>query len=96
MHHYEVTSIYRKRDFPPPTPCKLIGTAKTPERTQAQTHCHPGETQGKTVLLWSQTPPRLLLLSKWREVVVVCGEYDGRCRGGGWFMIFFMTCSVKK
>ena len=27
--------------------------------------------------------------------MVVRGGYDGRWRGGGWFVIDFMACSVK-
>ena len=27
--------------------------------------------------------------------MVVRGGYDGRWRGGGWFVIIFLACSVK-
>ena len=91
MHHCEVASIDRKRDLPPPPPpCKWIGPAEIPERTQVCTRCQPGETQGETILLWPQTPSRLLLLSKRREVVFIRGGYYGRWNGGGWFVIVYL------
>ena len=91
MHHCEVASIDRKRDLPPPPPpCKWIGPAEIPERTQVCTRCQPGETQGKTILLWPQTPSRLFLLSKRREVVFIRGGYYGRWNGGGWFVIVYL------
>ena len=64
VHYCEVTSIYQKRDFPPPTPRECIGTAENPEHTQARTWWKLGETQGKTVLLWPQTLSCIILLSK--------------------------------
>ena len=101
MHHCEVNSIYQKQDFPPPPPPpappppapppprECISQAETTESTQAHTRCQPGETQGETVLLRPLTPPHHLLLSKRREGVVVRGGYDGRWRGGCWFVIMF-------
>ena len=76
IHHCEVTSIYRKQDFPPPPPCECIGQDEKLEITRAHTRCQPGETQGETVLLRPQTPSRLLLLPTRREGVVVHGGYD--------------------
>ena len=66
MYHCEVTSIYRKWDFPPPPPPrKFIGPAEIPESTQAR------------ILLPPQTPSCLLLLSKQRDGLVVRGGYEG-------------------
>ena len=50
---------------------------------------------GKIVLLQPQTPSYLILLSKRREVMVVCGDYDGQWRGGGWLVIFLQHVPSK-
>ena len=90
MLNYEVNSIYQRQDSltPPPPPYEFIGLAETPEITQVCTRCQPGETKDETFFLLPKTPYRLLLLSKWREVLVVPSIYDGRWRGSVWFGSF--------
>ena len=64
MHHFEVTLIYQKLNFPLYPPRKWISQAKTPERAQAFTWCKSGGKQSETILLHLQTLSRPILLSK--------------------------------